>query len=114
VYCADLTKEKARLKNNTSVPDKFVPFKLKLVGFKSYVSASFEKFACIAASSYARGPSTYMVADDLRVTPMSSISTMSYLNRSKVPLSDLEEIIIKIGKKEVSIFTRLQVLYYAL
>jgi hypothetical protein len=65
VHCADLTKEKARLKNNTSVPDKFVPFKLKLVGFKSYVSASFEKFACIAASSYARGPSTYMVADDL-------------------------------------------------
>lgn len=53
-----------------------------------------------------------MLADDLRVTPMSSISTMSYLNRSKVPLSDLEEIDIKIGVKEVNIFTRLQVLFY--
>jgi len=105
VYCADLTKGKARSKNNTSVPDKFVPFKLKLVGFKSYLSGSFEKLACIVVSSYARGPSTYMVADDLRVTPMSSISTISYLNSSKVPLSDLEEIVIKISDEEVSIFT---------
>ncbi|MCH90606.1 tyrosine/dopa decarboxylase [Trifolium medium] len=35
-YCADLTKEKLRSKNSTSVPDKFVPFKLKSVGLKHY------------------------------------------------------------------------------
>ncbi|RHN77018.1 hypothetical protein MtrunA17_Chr1g0150211 [Medicago truncatula] len=34
VYCADLTKEKARSKNNNGVPDKFVPYKLKSVGLK--------------------------------------------------------------------------------
>lgn len=43
----------------------------------------------------------YMVTDDLFVTPMSTISTMSYLKKSKVPLSDLEERVIKIGVNEV-------------
>jgi len=43
----------------------------------------------------------YMVTDDLVVTPMSSISAVSYLNTLKVPLSDLEERVIAIGVKEV-------------
>ncbi|KAI5407459.1 hypothetical protein KIW84_053644 [Lathyrus oleraceus] len=42
----------------------------------------------------------YMVTDDLFVTPMSTISTMSYLKKSKIPLSDLEERVIKIGVNE--------------
>jgi len=42
-----------------------------------------------------------MVTDDLVVTPMSSISAVSYLNTLKVPLSDLEERVIAIGVKEV-------------
>lgn len=54
-----------------------------------------------AKSSFAKGPSMYMVTDDLFVTPMSTISTMSYLKKSKVPLSDLEEKVIKIGVNEV-------------
>jgi hypothetical protein len=52
-------------------------------------------------STFARGPLMYMVTNNLCVSPMSSISTMSYLKRSKVPLSDLEERVIKIGVKEV-------------
>jgi len=50
---------------------------------------------------FAKGPSTFMVTDDLVVTPMSSISAVSYLNRSQVPLSDLEERVISVGVKEV-------------
>ncbi|MCH87371.1 DUF674 family protein, partial [Trifolium medium] len=68
-------------------PD-YVPY--KLVDPKS----STEK------STFARGPLMYLVTDDLCVTPMSSISTMSYLRRAKFPLSDLEERVIKIGVKE--------------
>ncbi|ESW12418.1 hypothetical protein PHAVU_008G110700 [Phaseolus vulgaris] len=49
---------------------------------------------------FAKGPSTFMVTDDLVVTPMSSISAVSYLNRSQVPLSDLEERVISVGVKE--------------
>jgi len=61
--------------------------------------------SCIGDSrsgkGFVKGPSTFMVTDDLVVTPMSSISTISYLNRSKIPLSDLEERVISVGVKEV-------------
>jgi hypothetical protein len=86
----NLTKERVYSHNSIAFPEKFVPF--KLVGPKSFV----------------KGPSMYMVKDDLYVTPMSSISTMSYLKQLKVPLSDLEERVIKIGVKEVKIFKRLK------
>jgi hypothetical protein len=60
---------------------------------------------CMSRSSnsgeYARGPSMFMVTDDLVVTPMSSVTPLSYLIRSNVPLSDLEETVIGIGVKEV-------------
>ncbi|KAK2414548.1 hypothetical protein QL285_037131 [Trifolium repens] len=84
----DLTKEKLYSRNNNISEEKFVPF--KLVDPKSST----------AKSSFAKGPSMYMVTDDLFVSPMSSISTVSFLKRSKVPLSDLEERVIKIGVKE--------------
>ncbi|KAK7373847.1 hypothetical protein VNO80_07267 [Phaseolus coccineus] len=48
---------------------------------------------------FAKGPSTFMVTDDLVVSPMSAISAVSYL-RSQVPLSDLEERVISVGVKE--------------
>jgi len=73
----------------------FVPFKL----VDPYKSST-------AKTTFARGPLTYMVTDDLCVTPMSSISTTSYLKGSKVQLSDLEERVIKIGAKEVCMFIR--------
>lgn len=85
----DLTKEMVYSNYNRIHEEKHVPF--KVVDPKS----------SNAKSSYAKGPSMYMVTDDLCVSPMSSISTMSLLKRSKVPLSDLEERVIKIGVKEV-------------
>jgi len=61
--------------------------------------------SCIGDSrsgkGFVKGPSMFMVTDDLVVTPMSSISAVSYLNRSLVPLSDLEERVISVGVKEV-------------
>ncbi|RDX65870.1 hypothetical protein CR513_55429, partial [Mucuna pruriens] len=53
-----------------------------------------------SGTGFAKGPSMFMVTDDLVVTPMSSISAVSYLNRLQVPLSDLEERVISIGVKE--------------
>ena len=52
-------------------------------------------------SGYAKGPSMYMVTDDLVVTPMSTVSAASILKRSKVPPSDMEQKVFKIGAKEV-------------
>jgi hypothetical protein len=53
------------------------------------------------SGGYANGGKTFMVTDDLVVTPMSSIDGISYLEKMKVPINDVEEIVINIGQKEV-------------
>lgn len=50
---------------------------------------------------FVKGQSMFMVTDDLVMTPMSSISCISFLNRSKVSPLDLEERVVNIGAKEV-------------
>jgi hypothetical protein len=59
------------------------------------------------SGGYTRGPLAIMVTDDLVVTPMSSIDCISYLDRMKVPLNDVEETVVSIGLKEVKEFIRL-------
>ncbi|PNX74212.1 hypothetical protein L195_g030128 [Trifolium pratense] len=54
----------------------------------------------IYGGGYARGPTSFMVTDDLVVSPMSSISGLAYLERMKVPLNDVEECFIRIGRME--------------
>jgi len=53
------------------------------------------------SGGFVRRPLTIMVTDDLVVTPMSSFDGVSYLERMKVPLNDVEEIVLNIGVKEV-------------
>jgi hypothetical protein len=65
-----------------------------------------ESYNCVDPKSpisggYTRGPLTFMVTDDLVVTPMSSVNVVSYLEKLKVPLNDVEERVIRIGAKEV-------------
>ncbi|WJX26794.1 hypothetical protein P8452_15672 [Trifolium repens] len=43
------------------------------------------------SGEYMKGPSIYMVTDDLVVSPISSFSAISHLNSLNVPLSDVEE-----------------------
>ena len=43
---------------------------------------------------FAKAQSMFMVTGDLVMTPMSSISGISFLNRSKVSLLDLEERVV--------------------
>nr|KYP32459.1 hypothetical protein KK1_046866 [Cajanus cajan] len=69
-------------------------FRLDIVDPKSFVGNS------KGNGGFAKGPSMYMVTDDLVVTPISSVSGVSYLNRSKVSLFDVEEMVISIGVKE--------------
>lgn len=53
------------------------------------------------SGGFAKGPMSFMVTDDLVVSPMSSISGLEYLERMKVPLNDVEERVITVGLKEV-------------
>ncbi|KAK4437890.1 hypothetical protein Salat_0123100 [Sesamum alatum] len=50
--------------------------------------------------SYVKGPSMFMVSDDLVVTPPSSISSLTVLNNLNTPLSDVEELTFEIGRQQ--------------
>ncbi|KAL3830439.1 hypothetical protein ACJIZ3_019241 [Penstemon smallii] len=50
--------------------------------------------------SYLKGPGMFMVTDDLTVTPLCMLSTISTLNELKIPLCDVEELEIDIGLEE--------------
>jgi hypothetical protein len=66
-----------------------------------YTSYEFVDPKSPISGGYARAPLTFMVTDDLVVTPMSSIDGISYLERMNVPLNDVEEMVVNIGQKEV-------------
>lgn len=50
---------------------------------------------------FVKGPTKFMVTDELVVTPLSSMSCFTFLNRLKVPPTDIEEQVINIGLEEV-------------
>ncbi|EYU34006.1 hypothetical protein MIMGU_mgv1a021630mg [Erythranthe guttata] len=50
---------------------------------------------------YIRGPTMYKVTDDLTVTPSCMASTVSDLKEHNIPLSDIQELELEIGSKEV-------------
>lgn len=67
-------------------------------------SSSGEAYSQCDGRGFIKRPSSlYMVTDDLVVTPSSSVSTISFLTKLRIPLSDLEERVISIGKTEVSL-----------
>ncbi|KAK2972216.1 hypothetical protein RJ640_014274 [Escallonia rubra] len=49
---------------------------------------------------FIKGPATFMVTDDLTVTPFSSLSIISALKRLNIPLGDVEEREVSIGMEE--------------
>lgn len=49
---------------------------------------------------FVRGPTTFMVTDDLVVTPFSSMSVFTMLQQRKVPLDDVKQQVISIGYTE--------------
>lgn len=50
---------------------------------------------------YLRAPRTFKVMDDLTVTPLCIASALSFLNGMKIPISDVKEVELQIGLKEV-------------
>ncbi|XP_042067918.1 uncharacterized protein LOC121811182 [Salvia splendens] len=49
---------------------------------------------------YLKAPRTFMVKDDLTVTPLCIASTLSFLSGMKIPISDVKEVQLQIGLKE--------------
>ncbi|XP_057793387.1 uncharacterized protein LOC131010009 [Salvia miltiorrhiza] len=50
---------------------------------------------------YLERPATYKVTDDLTVTPFCTVSILSSLNSLKIPITDVQELELQIGLKEV-------------
>ncbi|XP_057792642.1 uncharacterized protein LOC131009364 [Salvia miltiorrhiza] len=50
---------------------------------------------------YLQGPRSYIVKDDLTVEPYCFVTLLSRFRELKIPASDLEEVELKMGKKEV-------------
>ncbi|CAJ2658840.1 unnamed protein product [Trifolium pratense] len=72
--------------------DSYVPLNLVDPKFSSSKSSS--------SGEYVKGPSIYMVTDDLVVSPISSFNAISHLNSLNVPLLDVEEKVVRVGPKE--------------
>ncbi|KAL3635474.1 hypothetical protein CASFOL_020021 [Castilleja foliolosa] len=51
--------------------------------------------------SYVKRPGTYMVNDDLSVTPLCMLSSLSSLNALRIPFSDVTELVVNVGPEEV-------------
>ncbi|KAK6157293.1 hypothetical protein DH2020_011541 [Rehmannia glutinosa] len=50
--------------------------------------------------NYVKGPTMYMVTDGLTVTPLCTTSSLYFLNRLKIPFSDVKEMELEIGLEE--------------
>lgn len=72
-------------------------FKSKSDFLSKHVKSNFD------GKQFIKSPSTYMVTDDLVITPGSSTYAISFLTKMRIPLSDLEERMIGIGNKEVNL-----------
>jgi hypothetical protein len=72
-------------------PKPVIPRTLKFLDPKSPISGGFT-----------RGLKSFMVTDGFVVTPTSSISGLAYLEKINVPLTDVEERVMSISQKEVS------------
>ncbi|KAL7205774.1 hypothetical protein ACSBR2_018657 [Camellia fascicularis] len=90
----------------------------KLIGIEEAVNPSFStlsslfKTKCSDLNSnsligeakigggFMKGPSMFMVTDNLSITPLSPVSGISLINRLKVPLSDVEELEVPMGEEE--------------
>lgn len=60
------------------------------------------KYVDESDGGFLTGPAMFIVTDNLIVTPISSIFSLSILNELKVPFSDIEEKVVHVGKEEVS------------
>ncbi|GAU50826.1 hypothetical protein TSUD_177650 [Trifolium subterraneum] len=66
---------------------------------QSSTGEAYNRFA-IGGRGFTKKPALYMVSDDLIVTPGSSSSAISILTKLRIPLSDVMECSIDIGKNE--------------
>ena len=61
---------------------------------------------------FLKGPNLFTVTDNLIIKPISPIFGLSILSELKVPLSDIEERTVDVGKEEVSQISRKNLLYF--
>lgn len=76
-------------------------FILPLVEDQSMSDPLSSKKFPMGEGSYLQGPQSYQVMDDLTVTPFCIVSILAGLDELKIPTSDVEEVKLQVGLKEV-------------
>lgn len=89
-YCRPNGVEDVLVTDKTLIPSQVrYTFHLKLMNDKS-------------SEGFLKGPTMFTITDKLIVRPISPIFGFSILNELKVPLDDIKEEIVRVGKEEVS------------
>ncbi|XP_022731192.1 uncharacterized protein LOC111285836 [Durio zibethinus] len=55
-----------------------------------------------SSGGFVKGPALFTVTDNLSITPISPVSSLSVLSKLKVPFNDIEERVVHVGKEEAS------------
>lgn len=95
--------------NEELMPKFYCATKLSSPGRKSYylstvgsgVNRELKLASPMSEGRFLKGSTMFMLTDDLVVTPLSSMSCVSYLQRWNVSSCDIEEQVIDIGSEEV-------------
>ncbi|PRQ34336.1 hypothetical protein RchiOBHm_Chr5g0067671 [Rosa chinensis] len=91
-YCRPNGAEDMLITDKTLIPSQVMyTFHLKLVNN-------------ISSQGFLKGPTMFIVTDKLVVRPISPIFGFSILNELKVPLDDIKEEIVQVGKGEVCVY----------
>ncbi|KAL8474332.1 hypothetical protein ACS0TY_030971 [Phlomoides rotata] len=83
--------------------EEVIPFFPQLLVSHNHSAFHYSSFAFKSPKgdvNYVKEPTTYMVTDDLTVTPLCISNIFAYLNRLSIPLSDVHEVEVPIGFHE--------------
>lgn len=67
----------------------------------SLINPKFGGATNVSGGTFLKGPTTFMVTDELVVKPLSPISVISLVSGFNIPFSDLEELTITVYEEEV-------------
>ncbi|XP_059628041.1 uncharacterized protein LOC132270848 [Cornus florida] len=70
------------------------------LGLWSMVNPKSSTGQTTGGGGFVKGPAKFMVTDDLVVTPLSPISSISFLGKLDVPITDVDQKVVTVGEEE--------------
>ncbi|XP_059648229.1 uncharacterized protein LOC132294399 [Cornus florida] len=96
----DLTRGLALQKQLIPIEGASYPSYSTVSSLLSYLGPAFPSGENIIGQGFIKGPSLFMVTDDLTITPLSPISGISFIDKLNIPLSHILEQEVTMGEEE--------------